>query len=146
MGEPLRKRRTTAIDGHIGGRIRARRLALGIKQKTLAIDIGVTMQQLQKYEIGTNRVSAAKLFEIAALLSVSVSAFFDGMPIRTGGKPAAEASSAFERMIETEEGLTLVGLFPQLTHRDRRRAVVEIVRVMVEERPRDALDGTRLRP
>ncbi|HEY0107310.1 MAG TPA: helix-turn-helix transcriptional regulator [Rhizomicrobium sp.] len=120
-----------AIDRHIGARIRARRLALGIRQKTLAIDIGVTMQQLQKYESGINRVSASKLFEIAALLSVSVAAFFDGMPTGASGRKATDASSAFERMIETEEGLALVGLFPRLVVANRRRAVVEIVRAMI---------------
>ena len=68
-----------AVDVHVGGRIRARRRSLSITQESMANDLGLTFQQVQKYERGTNRVSASKLYEIARALSSPVSYFFEGL-------------------------------------------------------------------
>ena len=67
------------IDAHVGGRIRAFRRRRGLTQERLAERLGLTFQQVQKYERGTNRVSASKLFEIATILGVGVSGFFAGL-------------------------------------------------------------------
>ena len=70
-----------AVDRHVAGRIRQKRIELGITQETLGKVLGVTFQQVQKYERGTNRVSAGHLFSLANLLDVEVSYFFEGLAV-----------------------------------------------------------------
>ena len=79
MAKPKRGRSTVAIDDHVGGRIRERRLMLGLTQQQLAEMIGVTYQQAHKYERGINRLSAGRLFEIARALSAPITYFFEGI-------------------------------------------------------------------
>jgi transcriptional regulator with XRE-family HTH domain len=79
MAKPNKGRSTAAIDDHVGGRIRARRIMLGVTQQQLAEMIGVTYQQAHKYERGINRVSAGRLFEIARALSAPITYFFEGI-------------------------------------------------------------------
>ena len=79
MAKPKRGRSTVAIDDHVGGRIRERRIMLGLTQQQLAEMIGVTYQQAHKYERGINRVSAGRLFEIARALSAQISYFYEGI-------------------------------------------------------------------
>ena len=67
------------VDLHVGGRIRMRRKLLGVSQERLADDLGLTFQQVQKYERGANRVSASKLYEIAKSLQTSIAYFFEGL-------------------------------------------------------------------
>src|SRR4029079_10891894 len=67
------------VDLHVGARIRMRRKILGVSQERLADDLGLTFQQVQKYERGANRVSASKLYEIARSLQAPISYFFDGL-------------------------------------------------------------------
>ena len=119
----------------MGSRIRARRLALRVSQHAVAEHIGIPVRELQHYERGLAPMGAAKVFAIATFLSVPVSSFFDGMPLAGAGEPAVASWLDYERIIATEEGAVLVVLFPKLTDADRRRAVVEIVRVMLEREP-----------
>src|SRR3954464_8804994 len=79
MGEETEGRRPNPVDMHVGGRVRMRRKLLGVSQEQLADSLGLTFQQVQKYERGANRVSASKLYEIAKTLQVPVSFFFDGL-------------------------------------------------------------------
>ena len=79
MAKPNKGRSTAAIDDHVGGRIRERRIMLGLTQQQLAEMIGVTYQQAHKYERGINRVSAGRLFEIAHALSAPITYFFEGI-------------------------------------------------------------------
>jgi transcriptional regulator with XRE-family HTH domain len=80
MAKPRRGRSTAAaIDDHVGGRIRERRIMLGLTQQQLAEMIGVTYQQAHKYERGINRVSAGRLFEIARVLSAPITYFYEGI-------------------------------------------------------------------
>src|SRR5204862_7806940 len=68
------------IDVHVGNRVRLRRTLLGMSQERLAEQIGLTFQQVQKYERGANRVSASRLFDLSRMLDVPISFFFDDMP------------------------------------------------------------------
>src|SRR5712692_853630 len=79
MAKPKRGRSTAAIDDHVGGRIRERRIMLGLTQQQLAEMIGVTYQQAHKYERGINRVSAGRLYEIARVLNAPITYFYDGV-------------------------------------------------------------------
>ena len=74
-------RKSTSVDVYIGGRIRARRKALGVSQEQLARSLGIAFQQVQKYEHGANRVSASKLYDVAKILDVPISFFFDGLAV-----------------------------------------------------------------
>ena len=121
-----------AVDRYVGSRIRARRMAMRLSQAAMAPQVGMSARELQNYERGLTRLNAARVFQIAAFLSVPVSSFFDGMPLAGDGRPTVATWLDFERMIATEEGEVLVGLFPKLADADRRRAVVEIVRVMIQ--------------
>jgi transcriptional regulator with XRE-family HTH domain len=129
----MKQHDSSSVDRYVGSRIRARRMALRLGQHALASQISMSVRELLNYERGLTRLNAAKVFEIAAFLSVPVSSFFDGMPLAGEGKPSVASWLDFERMIATEEGEVLVGLFPKLSDPERRRAVVEIVRVMVEQ-------------
>lgn len=102
----LRSPRATSMDMHIGKRIRLRRMLLGISQEKLGEAVGITFQQIQKYERGTNRVGASRLYELAAALDVPVSFFFDDLkttsfPTRPANAPPhqlgfAEKKTLFE--------------------------------------------------
>ena len=79
MAKPKRGQSTATIDGRVGGRIRERRIMLGLTQQQLAEMIGVSYQQAHKYERGVNRVSAGRLFEIARALSAPITYFYEGI-------------------------------------------------------------------
>lgn len=87
------------VDVHVGRRVRLRRRALGVSQSTLAEQIGLTFQQIQKYERGSNRISVSKLYRIAEALSAPIGFFFDGLPDPMGSLPGvaqtAGATDAF---------------------------------------------------
>ena len=82
--QPAKRGRANAIDAHVGGRVRIRRILLGLSQEKLAGLIGLTFQQVQKYEKGANRISAGRLFQIGRVLDVPVAYFFDEMPEAIG--------------------------------------------------------------
>jgi transcriptional regulator with XRE-family HTH domain len=111
---------TQDIDRHVGVRIRERRIMLGLTQQQLADLIGVTYQQAHKYERGINRVSAGRLYEIARVLSVPVSHFFDGLE----GHPA-EARSPRERMC-----LELARNFSQISNLKHQEALSQLARAL----------------
>ena len=125
-------RRPSTVDVHVGGRVRVRRRLLGMTQERLAELIDVTFQQVQKYERGSNRISASKLFAIASALEVSIGYFFEGLE---GEEPAPPNSP--ERMVQaflqTPEGLELAQTFPKIGRGPLRRRVLELVRAAVEE-------------
>ena len=129
-------RRPSSVDVHVGGRVRVRRRLTHMTQETLADLIGVTFQQVQKYERGTNRISASKLFAIAEALDVPISYFFDGLDA-TGSEDsgAAEGSERnIQSFLRTGEGLELARLFPRIAKGPLRRRILELVKAA-------ALDG-----
>ena len=126
------------IDVHVGRRVRQRRKALGVTQERLAADLGLTFQQVQKYERGANRISASKLYEIAASLSAPIGYFFDGLAdpatAKEGDGLAQPASEQFvNAFLMSAEGLELAELFTQIKRARLRRRVVELVRAMAED-------------
>jgi transcriptional regulator with XRE-family HTH domain len=115
--------RTQDIDRHVGARIRERRIMLGLTQQQLADLIGVTYQQAHKYEHGINRVSAGRLFEIARVLSVPVSYFFDGLDTQTG-RPIGQR----ERMC-----LELARNFAQISNERHQEALSQLARALATQ-------------
>jgi len=117
-------------DKHVGTRVRMRRLMLDMSQTELATALGVTFQQVQKYEKGTNRVSASRLQQISDTLRVPVPFFFEGLPSDTNTSRRKTESSAPEdlySLLATPDGLSLVKAFRQIRNKRLRQAVVRIV-------------------
>ena len=126
------------VDVHVGGRVRMRRRVLGVSQERLAEALGLTFQQIQKYERGANRISASKLYEIARFLTAPVAYFFEGLtdPAAAGAQGVAEGGGQ-ERFVHdflmTQEGLELAAAFPKIGRSRVRRRVLELVRTLAED-------------
>ena len=128
------------IDRRIGQRVKSRRLEMGLSQEALAEVLGVTFQQVQKYEKGVNRISASRLFEVAAALNVPVGHFFEGLiPVRSPGvaESSVEDGDLIAQTMATAEGVQLVMLFAAIRNARLRRRVVDLVRVLAEEDDQD---------
>ena len=121
--EAVRKRRAGAEDVEIGRKIRALRLERGLSQSGLAEGIGLTFQQVQKYEKGANRVSAGRLQQIADLLNVPVTFFFGGMGARPKKSEALPSGIAF---LQTKGALRLMRAYAEISSRATKYALVVI--------------------
>ena len=119
------------VDRHVGLRIRFRRKELGISQEKLAESIGLTFQQVQKYERAANRVSASKLWEVARALNTSVTYFYEGLP--SDGELSVEDGVSLEDFLLSAEGMELARYFPQIQQQGVRRQILELVRTMATE-------------
>jgi len=127
------------VDVHVGLQVRLRRKELKISQEKLAETLGLTFQQVQKYERGANRISASKLYEIARTLRVPMAWFFEGLSDPAegrleGAEPPASASFAHNFLL-TQEGIDLANLFPKVQQRRVRRRLVDLVRSLTEDEP-----------
>jgi transcriptional regulator with XRE-family HTH domain len=125
------ERSANVIDRRLGQRLRARRLEIGLSQERLAEILGLTFQQVQKYEKGVNRIAASRLFEIANALDVPAQFFFDGLSPNTSGV-AEEGSGLVFDTLSTPEGLHLMTLFGSIRSPRIRRRVVDLVRALAE--------------
>ena len=108
------------IDLHLGRRLRRRRRLLGLTQQQLAAVVGVRFQQIQKYECGANRISAARLWRIAEALEVPISYFYDGLADNARSEAKTEADAGGE-ILARKETLDLVRAYYRLGERPRRR-------------------------
>ncbi len=121
------------IDRHVGLRIRMRRKELGISQERLAESIGLTFQQVQKYERAANRVSASKLWEMARALSTSISYFYEGLSDKPEPPGSNLPRETVQDFLMTPEGLELASSFPKIAQGRLRRKILDLVRVMAED-------------
>ena len=123
------------VDIHVGGRVRVRRKFLGLSQTDLAVALGLTFQQVQKYERGTNRISASKLFEIARTLKVPVAYFFEGYSQSDAGEGFSEsqAEQNVNGFLMTSEGIEIAEAFPRIKSAKFRRKVMELVRTLADD-------------
>jgi len=132
----MAKKAPNPIDKHVGSRVRMRRMMLGMSQEKLGDALGLTFQQVQKYEKGTNRIGASRLQQISLILQVPVAFFFEGAPPPPGGPPGfAEAPSPayVTDFLATNDGLSLVKAFMRIPNAKLRRRVVELVEEMAGE-------------
>ncbi|ACM39284.1 transcriptional regulator Cro/CI family (plasmid) [Allorhizobium ampelinum S4] len=118
-----------AVDVAVGRAIRKRRMINGVSQSDLGARIGVTFQQVQKYEKGTNRVSASMLMEIACALHVDVRSFFDGIDAPSGKEPLHHTATPAAFSI-TRETVALNQAFAQINDALLRRKIVDLVRAV----------------
>jgi transcriptional regulator with XRE-family HTH domain len=113
-----------AADKHIGSRIRIRRLELKMSQERLGDELGITFQQIQKYEKGANRVSGSRLCQMANALGVSEAYFFEGAP--GGSKHSNGAGHHFNEVMTTRDGQDLIEAFHKIKSKTRRRQLVDL--------------------
>lgn len=118
------------IDKYVGSRVRMRRIMLGMSQEKLGNSLGLTFQQVQKYEKGTNRIGASRLQQIADVLQVPVQFMFEGAPISTGtanGFSEAPSPAYVSDFLATSEGLALTRAFTRIRDAKMRRSIVDLV-------------------
>ena len=108
------------IDLHLGKRLRRRRRLLGLTQQQLAVAVGIRFQQIQKYECGANRISAARLWQLAEALEVQVSYFYDGLA-EAQARAEQSTSEPREGSMARKETMDLIRAYYQLGERPRRR-------------------------
>ena len=125
----MSRKKPDSVDIAVGQQIKIARLNAGLSQTSLADEIGVTFQQVQKYEKGVNRVGAGRLTSIAKALGMSVSSFFDeqnidASKVKHGRRPPLE-------LISEPLGHRLLYAFAEITERDVQRAIVELVEQIV---------------
>jgi len=132
------KKAPNPIDKHVGSRVRMRRMMLGMSQEKLGDALGLTFQQVQKYEKGSNRIGASRLQQISIILQVPVSFFFEGAPTPEGesfGLNEAPSPAYVTDFLATTDGLTLVKAFMRIRAPKLRRRIVELVEEMAAETP-----------
>jgi transcriptional regulator with XRE-family HTH domain len=135
-----RESRPSPIDVHVGSRIRLRRTLLGMSQERLGESLGLTFQQVQKYERGVNRVGASRLFDLSRVLDVPISFFFDDMPdslaANFGGVPHRRAGSVETQdpfgddTLSRRETLELVRAYYRITDPSIRKRVFDLIKSM----------------
>ena len=118
---------------------------MGLSQERLAVNLGLTFQQIQKYERGTNRVSASKLYQIACVLQVEITYFFDGLPSPSGPlgrEDNSAASHAVEHLLVEPHGLTMAEAFPRIRSASIKKRLADLARVLAanEDPPADLPD------
>jgi len=143
-GEALERgtRRPNPIDVHVGNRVRLQRMLIGISQEKLGERLGLTFQQVQKYEKGINRIGASRLFELSRVLGVPVQFFYEDAPASSSGSAQhsmppgmAERSSdshVFE-FLSSREGLELNRAFSRISDPKVRKSVLDLVRSLADE-------------
>ncbi len=129
------KKQPNPIDIHVGSRVRLRRMMLGMSQEKLGDHLGITFQQIQKYEKGTNRIGASRLQHIARVMTVPVSFFFEDAPATPGtelptGMAEANSTSHVVDFLSSSEGIQLNKAFIRIKDAKLRRRVIDLVRSM----------------
>jgi transcriptional regulator with XRE-family HTH domain len=132
-------RRPNPIDVHVGGRVRFRRMLLGMSQEKLGEKLGLTFQQIQKYEKGINRIGASRLFDLAQVLGVSVQFFYEEAPaadasqLMANGFGEKPAEGSIVEFLRSRDGLELNKAFVRISDVKARRAIVDLVRSLAND-------------
>lgn len=134
----MAKKTPNPIDKHVGSRVRMRRMMLSMSQEKLGDALGLTFQQVQKYEKGTNRIGASRLQQISNILQVPVSFFFEGAPHmpghhHSGGMGEAPSPAYVSDFLATSDGLSLTKSFMRIKNGKLRRRIVDLVEQIAGE-------------
>lgn len=129
------KKKPNPIDVHVGSRIRLRRNMQGMSQEKLGELLGITFQQIQKYEKGSNRVGASRLQAIASILGVSVSFFFEEAPTESpqGGFAESAGTNYVVDFLSSAEGLQLNRAFARIQDAKVRRKILDLVKTLAKD-------------
>ena len=129
------KKQANPIDGQVGNRVRLRRMLIGMSQERLGELLGLTFQQVQKYEKGVNRIGAGRLFEVSRILGVPIDYFYEGVSGSAGGQGFSEneASPPVMEFVSSGEGLQLSLAFMKIKDPKLRKRVLDLVKQMAED-------------
>ena len=130
------KKSPNPIDQHVGSRVRMRRVLIGMSQERLGGALGLTFQQVQKYEKGTNRIGASRLQQIAGVLSVPPAFFFEDMPNSDGAPEtgfAEEGAGSVVDFLSSAEGLALNKAFIRIKEARIRKKVIDLVTALADD-------------
>jgi transcriptional regulator with XRE-family HTH domain len=131
------ERRSTSVDAYVGRRLKQRREDMSMSQEKLAEMLGISFQQVQKYERGLNRVGASRLFQLCGIMGVDSSFFFDGLsPVATAG--VAEASPEFDTLstaalLAAPGALELLADYARLKSTGQRKKVLELIKLLADD-------------
>jgi len=130
----MTRRDPNYIDVHVGARIRMRRQLINMSQERLGELLGITFQQVQKYEKGSNRISASRLFYASKTLGVPVQFFFDGLPGSESGEGLREGGEGdqFSAAMMSPEGVQLAKAFKEAESSTKRKLIASLARLIVE--------------
>ncbi len=138
----MNKKKPNPIDIHVGSRVRLRRMLVGMSQEKLGEKLGLTFQQVQKYEKGTNRIGASRLYQIANILGVEVQFFFEDMPGEVlkslptqpeGGFKEADNAPFVMDFVSSSEGLQLNRHYSEIDNPTVRKRVLDLIKSLSEE-------------
>lgn len=132
----MAKKAPNPIDKHVGSRVRMRRMMVGMSQEKLGESLGITFQQIQKYEKGTNRIGASRLQQISIVLGVPVAFFFEGAPTLSPeheGFSEASSPTFVNDFLATSDGLALTRSFMRISDGKIRRRIVDLVSAIAGE-------------
>ncbi|WP_290815051.1 helix-turn-helix domain-containing protein [Aquidulcibacter sp.] len=133
----INHRRSTSVDAYVGCRLKQRREDLGMSQERLAELLGLSFQQVQKYERGMNRIGASRLFQLCGLLGVEPSFFFDGLNVALGPGVAEIPSEAetlsTASLLAAPGALELLADYARLKSSTQRKKVIELVRILADD-------------
>jgi transcriptional regulator with XRE-family HTH domain len=124
------------VDAHVGSRVRLRRTLLGLSQQKLGQDLGLTFQQIQKYERGANRIGASRLYELSEILGVPLAFFFEDMPtnLASTADGLADMEKEFEHQyMSKRETLELVRAYYKITDLDIRKRIFEVIKSVAQK-------------
>lgn len=132
----LVKKSPNPIDVHVGSRVRMRRMMVGMSQEKLGEALGLTFQQIQKYEKGSNRIGASRLHQIATALGVQIEFFYEGAPPAAGMTTEGFAEDPnppyMTDFLSTSDGLQLMRAFVRVRDARVRKRVVDLVEALAE--------------
>jgi len=124
-------KKANPIDAQVGNRVRIRRMLIGMSQERLGELLGLTFQQVQKYEKGINRIGAGRLFEIARILDVPINFFYEG--VSTAADGSGEAGAPVMEFVSSGEGLQLSLAFMKIKDAKVRKRVLDLVKSLTQE-------------
>lgn len=129
------------VDAHVGGRVRLRRMVIGMSQDKLGELLGLTFQQIQKYEKGVNRIGASRIFELSRILDVPIHYFFeefDGTTSQSYGFAESRPDDSVTQLLRSPEGVELCRYFADIKDPKVRKRVLDLVRTLAEGEKQNA--------
>jgi len=127
------KKQANPVDAQVGNRVRIRRMLIGMSQERLGDLLGLTFQQVQKYEKGVNRIGAGRLFEVSRILGVPIDFFYDGVTASLDNKSASPEAAPIMDFVSSGEGLQLSLAFMKIKDSKVRKRVLDLVKSLAED-------------
>ena len=126
------------VDGYVGKRLRLRRTMMGLSQEAIAKAVGITFQQVQKYEKGANAMNSTRLFEFAQFMHVPVAYFFEGLESSSGAAGFAEEGEKFDHksrnVVSDRESLEIMKAFKRIKEQAMRKRLADLVRAVADNK------------